>query len=640
MSKGIGGKIQKTAVGILIGLLVIGFAVWGVSDVFTPQTKNAVLSIGDVDISSQKFEDDFRRELQRRGRESGQQLTNQQAFDQGIHAQILQRMLTDAVISLDANELGIGVNRKTARKVVEEIPTFQNDITGEFSEDKLDEVLAQNRITRQSFEEDIYNSLRRQQTVPAIIAGIEAPLDFAVQRYKFLTEQRKAKVLTLTEKAVPAPETPDDTVLKAYIDEFASRYTAPEYRKITIMRLESHDITPNIEVSNDDIKAAYDYKIELGELGTTETRSVVQITTPDEVTAQKAVDRLNAGETAFEISNSLGLIEPIVYTDVVADDIFDPETSKAAFTLENGASTALLGSLGNWYAVQVTDINAAEAPDFEAQKEDIKTDLLKDLAEEKLYDITADIEDALTDGLTLEEVSDRTKVGIATLDYIDRTGVTPDGLRMSGFSVIPGIADDEKILIEIFTNDIGYQTDLFQTSGGGWAAIRVDDIRDSRLKDFSDVKSSAISAWKTRQIDDALGALMLDLASKVQTGETLETIAQGLKNGALIEEAVIVRSARSEKVGPLVAQALFKAKEGDIERGSGVKPLTRQIAVLTDIISNQDALAGQFADVVQEQATNAISSDLQAAYQASILKDNPVREFPDNVKQVLGLTGP
>jgi len=99
MSKGIGGKIQKTAVGILIGLLVIGFAVWGVSDVFTPQTKNAVLSIGDVDISSQKFEDDFRRELQRRGRESGQQLTNQQAFDQGIHAQILQRMLTDAVIS-------------------------------------------------------------------------------------------------------------------------------------------------------------------------------------------------------------------------------------------------------------------------------------------------------------------------------------------------------------------------------------------------------------------------------------------------------------------------------------------------------------------------------------------------------------
>jgi len=640
MSKGIGGKIQKTAVGILIGLLVIGFAVWGVSDVFTPQTKNAVLSIGDVDISSQKFEDDFRRELQRRGRESGQQLTNQQAFDQGIHAQILQRMLTDAVISLDANELGIGVNRKTARKVVEEIPTFQNDITGEFSEDKLDEVLAQNRITRQSFEEDIYNSLRRQQTVPAIIAGIEAPLDFAVQRYKFLTEQRKAKVLTLTEKAVPAPETPDDTVLKAYIDEFASRYTAPEYRKITIMRLEAHDITPNIEVSNDDIKAAYDYKIELGELGTTETRSVVQITTPDEVTAQKAVDRLNAGETAFEISNSLGLIEPIVYTDVVADDIFDPETSKAAFTLENGASTALLGSLGNWYAVQVTDINAAEAPDFEAQKEDIKIDLLKDLAEEKLYDITADIEDALTDGLTLEEVSDRTKVGIATLDYIDRTGVTPDGLRMSGFSVIPGIADDEKILIEIFTNDIGYQTDLFQTSGGGWAAIRVDDIRDSRLKDFSDVKSSAISAWKTRQIDDALGALMLDLASKVQTGETLETIAQGLKNGALIEEAVIVRSARSEKVGPLVAQALFKAKEGDIERGSGVKPLTRQIAVLTDIISNQDALAGQFADVVQEQATNAISSDLQAAYQASILKDNPVREFPDNVKQVLGLTGP
>jgi len=132
MSNGIGGRIQKIAV-------------------------------------SNEFESQFRRELQRRGRESGQQLTNQQAFDQGIHAQILQRMLTDAVVSLDANDLGIGVNRKTARRVVEEITTFQNDITGEFSEDKLNEILAQNRITRATFENDIYNTLRRQQTVhPAI----------------------------------------------------------------------------------------------------------------------------------------------------------------------------------------------------------------------------------------------------------------------------------------------------------------------------------------------------------------------------------------------------------------------------------------------------------------------------------------
>jgi len=640
MSNGIGGRIQKIAVGTLIGLLVIGFAVWGVNDVFTPQNSNAVITIGDVDISSNEFESQFRRELQRRGRESGQQLTNQQAFDQGIHAQILQRMLTDAVVSLDANDLGIGVNRKTARRVVEEITTFQNDITGEFSEDKLNEILAQNRITRATFENDIYNTLRRQQTVPAIITGIQAPLDYATQRYKFLTEQRKVTVLTLDERAVETPEAPSDEVLRAYVNENAASYTAPEYRKITVMRLENHDVTPNIEVDEDQIKAAYEYKIELGELGTNETRTVVQITATDENTAQKATERLIAGETPYEITSSMGLIEPVYYTDVTQDDIFDPETSQTAFELEESSAKAILGSLGNWYAVQVTGITEATQPVYDDLKEELKADLLNDLAEEKLYDITADIEDALTDGLTIEEVSAQTNISIASFDFMDRTGVTPDGLRMSGFSVIPGIADDEKILIEVFTNDIGYQTDLFQTSTGGWATLRVDDIRDSKLKEFEDVKTVATAAWKTKEIDKALGELMVDLAKQAKSGETLDAISKSVGNGTEIAEAIIVRSARSETVGPLLAQSLFDASQGDIERGEGVKPLTRQIAVLEEIISNKDALAGQFADTVQDQATNALSTDIQAAYQAAILKENSLREYPDNVKQVLGITTP
>ncbi len=640
MAEGIGGKIQKTAVGILIGLLVIGFAVWGVSDVFTPQNKNAALSVGDVDISLPEFESDFRRELQARGRDSGQQLTNQEAFDQGIHTQILQRSLIEAVIALDANDLGIGVNRKTARELVKEIPTFQDPITNKFSEKKLDEVLMQNRITRATFENDIYKSLRRQQIVPAIIKGIEAPVAFAEDRYKFLTEQRKAQVLTLSEASVPAPQTPDDEVLKSYINQNAARYTAPQYRRVSLLRLEPVDLTPDIEVTEEQIKAAFDYKIELGELGSNETRSIIQITTSDEATAKQVVDRLNAGEDATAIATSLGLIAPITYTDVEADDIFDPETSKIGFSLEAGKAKSILGSLGNWYAVKVTAINTAQSPNYDDMKAEIKADLLKDLAEEKLYDITGEIEDAMTDGLTLEEISEKVGYGLASLDFIDRTGTSEDGIRLSGINRIPGIAEDETILIAIFTNDLGYQTDLFQTSTGGWASIRVDDIKDEVLRPFETVKDEAIAAWKTEKIDTSINDLMLDLASKAQTGVTLEEIAKEVGNGATLEDVVLVRSNPGTSTGGQVTVGILEGKVGDIKRGRGAVPLTRQIAKITDIIPNQDGLAGQFADVIQEQATNALSSDLQQAYQNAITKENPVQEYEANVRQTLGISEP
>lgn len=640
MADGIGGKIQKTAVGALIGLLVIGFAVWGVEDVFTQQNSTAALSVGDVDFELQDFEDDFRRELQLRGRESGQQMTNQEAYAAGVHQQVLQRALTDSVLALDANELGIGVNRKTAREVVKEIASFQDDITGEFSEDKLDEVLRQNRITRKAFEDDVFRSLRRQQVVPGIIKGIEAPLDFATQRYKFLTEQRKAQVLTLTEKAVPAPETPNDEVLKAFINSNQSTYTAPEYRSVTLLRIEPYDLSQDIEVSEEEIKAAFDYKIELGELGSNEVRSAVQITATDEPTAESVVKRLNAGEDAAAVANSMGLVEPIIYTDVEADAIFDPETAQAVFAMSDGQAKAILGSLGNWYAVKVTGIRDAERPVFEDIRDEIKEDLLIELAQEKLYDITGDIEDAMTDGLTLEEISEKVGFGLASIDFIDRTGTTQDGLRLSGVSIIPGLAEDEIILTNIFTHDLGYVTDLFQTSTNGWASVRVDDIRDATLRPFDDVKAQALAAWKTEQIDEALGKRMTELAAEAQTGTSLETIAKSNPNGVFLEDVILVRTNPGQQVGPQVASGILDGAIGDIKRGRGTRPLTRQIAKITAIVSNQDALAGQIADVVQEQASNAISSDLQEAYQAAIIKENPVREYPENIRQRLGVTNP
>jgi hypothetical protein len=66
--------------------------------------------------------------------------------------------------------------------------------------------------------------------------------------------------------------------------------------------------------------------------------------------------------------------------------------------------------------------------------------------------------------------------------------------------------------------------------------------------------------------------------------------------------------------------------------------MTRQIAILTEIVPNQDGLAGQFLDVLQEQATQAISSDLQNAYQQAILRENELREYPEKVKAALGIT--
>ena len=636
-STSVGGRIRNLMVGILIGLLVLAFAAWGVNDVFSQQSGRAVASVGDTEILSTDFESSFKRQLEVMARQDGRSLSHQEAYAQGIHSQVLGELIQQSVLGVDADALGIGVNRKLARQEVSKIDVFRDELTGEFSEQKYVSILAQNRVTRTEFENDIYRNLRRAQTVPAIIGGVEAPNEYAAQRYKFLTEQRKARVLTLTRDSVPAPEEPDEETLKSFIAARATAFTAPEYRRVSMIRIETFDLTPDIEVDDEALQGAFEYKVELGELGAPEKRSLVQIIADDEETAKKAAELLKSDQEPSVIAAGLGLIEPDSYDDVLKDAIIDPETAKAAFDAKDGEIKVLLGSLGQWYAVKVTAITPAVVPDFDAMKDTLREDLLEEYAQEKLYDITGDIEDALDEGLTLEEISKRVDLPLQSLDYFDRLGETQEGVKLSGVAHLKGVAEDEILLTEIFTNDIGFETDLFETSTGGFAAIRVDDVINSDLRPFEETKEQAAAMWKTVQIDEAIQAKMLDVASKAQTGTDLDTLADEIGNGASIEDIILVRSTPGEQVGPALAVALLEGNVGDIKRGAGAKPLTRQVAELTAIVANNDGLSGQFADALQEQASIAIRSDIQQAYQNAIMAENPLVENQEKIKSVLGI---
>ena len=63
MAQSIGSHIKGAFVGILIALLVLAFAVWGINDVFSPSSKRAVMSLGNSDVSTDEFDRAFRHEL-------------------------------------------------------------------------------------------------------------------------------------------------------------------------------------------------------------------------------------------------------------------------------------------------------------------------------------------------------------------------------------------------------------------------------------------------------------------------------------------------------------------------------------------------------------------------------------------------
>ena len=357
--------------------------------------------------------------------------TNEQAYRQGIHSELLGQYEITLAMQKDADDLGIGVNHRDAKNFIESFPVFQSSITGKFDENIYLPALARNNLTEEDFEKGVLRDMRREQISEAVVGGIQAPAGYAERYFDYVLEQRKATVLTINKDAVPAPETPDDDTLQAYIETNGARYTAPEYRKVTMIRLEPQYFVPDLEVTEEEVRGEFDRRVEAGILGSPSTRDVVIINASDEATAQKAADRLSAGEEPELIAASLGLLTPETYDDIVPETIISLPTDELAFSLEAGEAKIVGNSLGGWDAVYITDITPSTTPSFSTIESEIKNEIGQDKALDEIFNLQDSIDDLLLENKTIEEIAAELNLAMESYDFIDRTGTTQDGLDLS-----------------------------------------------------------------------------------------------------------------------------------------------------------------------------------------------------------------
>jgi len=633
--KGPFAKLQNILVGILVGMLVLAFALWGVTDVFSSNNTNAVVKVGEAEISQTEFMDSFNDEMRDYAQENGEGLTPQQAYDRGIPQQLISEFTQKLAIESDASDLGIGVNNRDVARYAENIDAFRNDITQSFDRQQLRQVLAANRMTERDFENDVINALRQQQTLPAIMGGIRAPSDYAQRYNTFVNEIRRARLIRFDTTALDSLPEPTDTDLKSYVAANQARFTAPEYRRFLMIRIEPFDFRQDAEVTDEQLRERFDTLVGAGELGAVETRDVSVISVATEDQANSVAARLTAGEDLAALIAELNLPSADEFDGIKVDGLINPDSSVAAFDTAEGAASVAPTGFGTFEVIFVRAINAADVPDFESMREELTTDVVEGQALRTINDYERVIDDRLLEGATIEEIAEDLSVPLSSYPYIDRNGMTQDGISMSGFTIIPGIASDDKLLQAVFTADIGFESDIIASSNGGLAILRVTDTIDSAPKTFETVREQASQLWKAEQLSDAMTQRGVALAKRVRDGESLETLAAEL--GVDVEQIALQRAAPPQDVSPAVLISMLDGDVGDVSRGVSRTPGSYEIAVLDTISNASERLGGQMLDIIRGQVSEQIALDISRAYQDAILDDKPQMVFDDQVRAALNL---
>jgi peptidyl-prolyl cis-trans isomerase D len=549
---------------ILVGLLVVSFAIWGIADIFRGYGQQTLIRVGDTEINTQDYLRAQQEVLRTMSQQAGRSLSLQEARAAGLDARVLERLIGGAAVDTHAKHLGLGISEDALLAQIMKDPNFEGP-DGKFNPIALQAALRNIGMSEAGYLFSMREqNLRRQllSTIGKVAASPKALVDALT---RFNEERRVLNYVLVPASAAGELPAPTDEQLKQYYDNHKAKFTQPEYRKVGVLAVTPETVKDQVNITEADLKAAYEAQKD--KLGTPERRHLQQIALPDMAAAKAAYDKIKAGTDFVEAAKEVGLTDTdIDLGKVTREELADPAIAEEAFKLDKDVvSEPVKGKLGSYAIIRVTEIEPGKTPTFEEAKGDIEKAMLKDRASGAIFDMHDRIEDELAAGSTLSETADKLKLNYQVVDQVDREGRKPDGSTVT----LPAQKD---LLNASFATDVGVENDPLDARDEGVIWYEVLGVTPSQLKPFDQVRADIEKDWRTEETRKKVAAYTQDLVGQLSSGsKTLEDVAKELNTSVVPTTPLRRGDVTVNVLQPAVEQAFALPKGGFGSATSGVE---------------------------------------------------------------------
>jgi peptidyl-prolyl cis-trans isomerase D len=466
-----------------------------------------------MEISSDFFQREYGNALKSQTGPDGKPLTSDEARKAGMPDQALQSLINRTALDNLAAGYDLTATNADAAEMIKGARAFASPL-GSFDKNVFDRVMQDRGYSEQEFINLVRADISRDQLTNAASAGFELPPSYTLALFTFLNEVRAADYVVIPASAVGTIAPPSDAALLAYIKENAKRFSTPEYREVDYAYVTPDDLTPTIQVTDAQLKQQYQLRLTDPRYTyvVPEKRDVEQITYPDEKSAVAAKAKIDAGESFADAAKDRG--GPPESLGSVSKDDLGPRGA-AAFALPVDGVSAPQKNLTGWVLLHVTAITPGINKTFEDVKDDIRKDVLTQLAQSKMSDISNAYTDANSGGLSVQESGKKSgMIHTGHLAAVDQNGLAPDGSKTL-------LADHPEVLKQIFAAEVGDDGDPFGTPSGALYVVKVDGQIPPKLKPLDTVRADATAAWTAEQRDKQLAAKAEALAAQATKTHSL-----------------------------------------------------------------------------------------------------------------------
>ncbi len=616
MSNSVGRFITSLLAKVLFGILIVAFGAWGIADMLkrSPE-KQAVIGVGDVEVSSLQVKRAFVSELRRMRQQFGPQLTAADAAKYGVFDQVLSQMASRALLDAAAAKMNVGVSDAAIQELIAGTPAFQNE-DGQFNRDRFRRVLENSGYREADYLSMARGDMVRSRVLDSVREPVTVPNILAETLLRYEGERRVAEIFTVPADAMPLPQDPGDEVLTAYQKDHASAYTAPEYRKLAVLAIRPDDVKDHVAVSEDELHDYYTHHA--SDFTQPETRHLRQILVKDEAAAAKAAAALKEGRAADVVAKE----EKAVLTDIgwVERDRLLASLAAPAFAAAKGDVLPPLKTPLGWHVVLVEDIRPARTLDFAESRAKVAEAARSEQLLGAIYRLSTALEDSLAAGATLEEAARLNKLSLVVVNATDAEGKSPDG------KPVPGLPATTEIVRAGFAQDAGNQSTLMEYEGepGGYFVVRTDAVTPAALKPFAQVRGDLLAAWRAGKRHEAAVEKAKTLADDFAKAKDATAFAKA--HGVKIETTQpFFRSGGAHGLPRDLVKAVFAMEPG--QTGSAANPEGAVVARLSGIKPVDLTAFAQVLEKGKQQLRAALGDAMMAPFTTQLTETFPMRQF-------------
>lgn len=611
---------------LLIGLLVMSFAIWGISGNLLTVGGGNIATVGDQKVTAIEFESAYRRRLDTLGRQLGRPITPAQGAAFGVPGQILGQLVAEAALNEVAQNLNIGISDEELLKLIQRDPSFQS-ASGGFDRNRLAQLLAANQITEDEFVESRRLLARRQQLAEGLAGGVSAPEVFLEAVHRHANETRVVRYIDLAPELAGEIAVPDEATLEAFYEENKEEFRAPEYRTVSILEVTPEKIARPEEVSADAVRDAYERS--QNRFGEPEKRRILQITFDSAEAAAEAAAKLASGATFEDLLQERSLTEEDADLGLIAKDaLFDSAIADAAFALQEGETSGAVDGRLSDVIVKVSEVRPARTRPLEDVEDTLRQELAEATAEREVLDLHDEVEDARAGGATLAEVADRFTLELKKLAPFDSAGAVEDGTEAQ----LPEVRD---FISEVFQSDVGVENDPLQVGRRGFLWFEVNEVTPERDRELGEVRDRVVERWKNEERAKKLDGIAKTAKAELDSGKTLDEVASGLG----VEVKTSEPFSRGNSSGDLTAEAVssaFSGPKGAIASAEG-KDGHRLLLVVDEI--SAPAFFAEAGDVAQlgQRLAQGLQDSIVAQYVGTMESRIGVSIDQAALSRILGL---